>query len=183
MIDEVQTGFGRTGEWFGFQHAGITPDVVALAKGIANGMPVGAIWARDEVAAAFGPGDHGIDLRRPAAGPGRRPRHDRPLRGARRSAGSCETEKPSSRARLAELDGVDHVRGSGLLLGIELTAEALAGRTGPEVARACLDAGLVLNGITPTALRIAPPFIVTDEQIDEAVGIIAAVLADTPEAA
>ncbi len=59
MMDEVQTGFARTGEWFGFHHAGIRPDIVSMAKGIANGMPVGAIWARDDVAAAFVPGDHG----------------------------------------------------------------------------------------------------------------------------
>ncbi len=87
------------------------------------------------------------------------------------------------REKLATLEGVDHVRGQGLLLGIELTADALAGRTGPEIARTCLDRGLILNGITPTALRIAPPFIVTDEQIDEAVSTIAAVVADTPKAA
>ena len=59
VLDEIQTGFGRTGHWFGFQAAGIRPDVVTMAKGIANGMPVGAIWACDEVAAAFVPGDHG----------------------------------------------------------------------------------------------------------------------------
>ena len=77
------------------------------------------------------------------------------------------------------------MRGSGLLLGIELTVDALAGRTGPEIARACLDRGLILNGITPTALRVAPPFIITDEHIAEAVGIISSVLeaaADGPEA-
>ena len=59
MVDEVQTGFGRTGEWFGFQHAGIVPDVVTMAKAMGNGFPVGATWARTEVAAAFQPGDHG----------------------------------------------------------------------------------------------------------------------------
>lgn len=178
MFDEVQTGFARTGEWFGFQHAGITPDVVALAKGIANGMPVGAIWARDEVAAAFGPGDHGSTFAGQALA----------LAAARATIARYEEldapalvrdREAAIRSRLSEVDGVDHVRGSGLLLGIELTSEALAGRTGPEIARACLDRGLVLNGITPTALRIAPPFVVTDEQIDEAVAIVAAVL-DSP---
>ena len=59
MIDEVQTGYGRTGEWFGFQHAGVVPDVVTMAKGMGNGFPVGAVWARREVAAVFRPGDHG----------------------------------------------------------------------------------------------------------------------------
>ena len=59
MVDEVQTGLGRTGRWFGFQHLGIEPDVVTMAKALGNGMPVGACWARAEVAAAFVPGDHG----------------------------------------------------------------------------------------------------------------------------
>lgn len=181
MLDEVQTGFARTGEWFGFQHTGVLPDVVALAKGIANGMPVGAIWARDEVAAAFGPGDHGSTY----AG--------QPLALAAASATLARYEELDApalvrerenvlRSRLAEVEGIDHVRGSGLLLGIELAPGTLAGRTGPEVARACLDRGLILNGITPTALRIAPPFIVSDQQIDEAVAIIAAVLSTSSEA-
>ena len=180
MFDEVQTGFARTGEWFGFQHAGVRPDVVALAKGIANGMPVGAIWARDEVAAAFGPGDHGSTYAGQALA----------LAAARATIGRYEAlDAPALvrdreavlRSRLAGVDGVDHVRGLGLLLGIELTPAALVGRTGAEIARACLDQGLILNGITPTALRIAPPFIVSDRQIDEAVGILAAVLSSSRE--
>ncbi len=59
MIDEIQTGFGRTGRWFGFEHSGVAPDVVTLAKAMGNGMPVGACWARRDVAAVFQPGDHG----------------------------------------------------------------------------------------------------------------------------
>ena len=152
--------------------------MVALAKGIANGMPVGAIWARDDVAAAFVPGDHGSTYAGQALA----------LAAARATIARYEElDAPALvrdreavlRARLAELDGVDHVRGQGLLLGIELTDGARAGRTGPEIARECLDRGLILNGITPTALRVAPPFIVSDDEIDEAVGIIAAVL-DSP---
>jgi len=175
ILDEVQTGFARTGEWFGFQHAGVTPDIVALAKGIANGMPVGAIWARDAVAAAFGPGDHGSTYAGQALA----------LAAARATIDRyCEIDAPTLvrdrsdrlRTKLAALDGVDHVRGSGLLLGVELNEHGLAGRTGPEIARACLDRGLIINGITPTALRLAPPFIITDDQIEEAVGIISAVL-------
>ncbi|MEQ8839733.1 MAG: acetylornithine transaminase [Acidimicrobiales bacterium] len=182
ILDEIQTGFARTGEWFGFQHAGIAPDVVTVAKGIANGMPVGALWARDDVAAAFGPGDHGstfagqaLALAAARATIERYVEMDAPAHVRDRSA--------VLRTRLSALDGVDHVRGSGLLVGVELTPGALAGRTGPEIARACLDRGLILNGITPTALRLAPPFIVTDQQIDEAVGIIEAVLSTPTEAA
>ena len=83
------------------------------------------------------------------------------------------------RASLADIAGVDHVRGRGLLLAIELTAESRAGRTGAEIARACLDEGVILNGITPTALRIAPPYTVSDDEIGEAVAVIAKVLETT----
>ncbi len=180
IMDEVQTGFARTGDWFGFQHAGIEPDIVSMAKGVANGVPVGAIWARDDVAAVFEPGDHGSTFAGQALA----------LAGARATLDRyVEMDAPTVvrdreaviRDRLGSLDGIDHVRGRGLLLGIELTDDARAGRTAAQIARSCLDRGLILNGITPTALRIAPPFIITDAQIDEAVATIAAVLAETPE--
>ena len=58
IVDEVQTGLGRTGTWFGFEHAGVAPDVVTMAKALGNGVPIGACWARADVAAAFAPGDH-----------------------------------------------------------------------------------------------------------------------------
>ncbi len=180
VMDEIQTGFGRTGAWFGFQHAGIRPDIVTMAKAIANGMPVGAVWATDEVAACFGPGDHGSTYAgQPLA-----------LSAARATLAVLEemdapavvaAKEQTLRALLAEVPGVDHVRGRGLLLGIELTPDVLGGRTGPEVARACLDCGLILNGITPTALRIAPPYTISGEHLAEGVGIIAAALAARPE--
>lgn len=178
VLDEIQTGFARTGEWFGFQHAGIRPDIVTLAKGIANGMPVGAVWARDEVAAAFGPGDHGSTFAgQPLALAAARATLDRYI--AIVAPAVVRERGAVLRDALLAIDGVDHVRGSGLLLGIELTADARGERTGAEIARACLDRGLIVNGITPTALRVAPPFIVTDQHIHEAVNVIAAVLADT----
>lgn len=175
VMDEIQAGMGRTGAWFGFQHSGVKPDIVTMAKGIANGMPVGAIWARDDVAEAFGPGDHGsTSAGQPLA-----------LSAARATLAELERLDAPALARsqgltlrtaLEALPGVAHVRGRGLLLGAEITTEALAGRSGGQVAQACLDRGLVVNGVTPTTLRLTPPFIITDDQIDEAVGIIASVL-------
>lgn len=177
VLDEIQTGFGRTGQWFGFQAAGIRPDVVTMAKGIANGMPVGAIWARDEVAAAFVPGDHGSTFAgQPLA-----------LAAARATIAELEAiDAPAAarrieavlRAGLEPLSGVDHIRGRGLLLGVELDDVGLAGRTGAEVARACLERGLIVNGVTPTTLRLAPPFILTDAQIAEAIDIMASVIGE-----
>ena len=177
VIDEIQTGLGRTGSWFGYQASGICPDIVTIAKGVANGMPVGAVWARDDVAAAFRPGDHGSTF----AG--------QPLALAAARATLAELERIDApalarkkeavlRSLLGDIDGIAHIRGRGLLLGIELSPELLGGRTGADIARECLDRGLILNGITPTALRIAPPFIVSDEQLSEGVAVIASVLHD-----
>lgn len=175
IFDEIQAGMGRTGSWFGFQPSGVRPDVVTMAKGIANGMPVGAVWARDEVAAAFVPGDHGSTYAgQPLA-----------LAAARATLSELEridapaiarTLEAKLRAALEPLPCVDHVRGRGLLLGVELTPDALAGRSAAEVARACLDHGLVVNGVTSTALRLAPPFVITDAHVDEAAATIAAVM-------
>lgn len=175
IMDEIQTGFGRTGAWFAYQHSGITPDIVTMAKAIANGVPVGAMWARDDVAAAFGPGDHGSTFAGQALA----------LSAARATINSykaidaptmVQNKEAKLRAKLADIAGISHIRGRGLLLAIELTAESRAGRSGPEIARACLDEGLILNGITDTALRIAPPYTVSDDEIDEAVAVITKVL-------
>ncbi len=180
VIDEIQTGLGRTGGWFGYQSSGIRPDIVTIAKGVANGMPVGAMWARDEVAEAFKPGDHGstyagqpLALAAALATITELERIDAP--------GLAREKESTIRSLLGEVDGIAHVRGRGLLLGIELAESARRGRTAPEIARACLDRGLILNGVTPTALRIAPPFIVSDQQLSEGVAVIASVLHDHTE--
>ena len=177
IIDEVQTGLGRTGEWFGFQHAGIAPDVVTMAKGLGNGVPIGAVWATADVAAAFGPGDHGSTFAgQPLAAAGAREvlrimeEMDAPRKARERGA--------ELTVLLEAIPGVSSVRGLGLLLGVELDPAALAGRTAGEVARACLAAGLVVNGVTPTALRLAPPMTISSDELVEGVGILAGVLAN-----
>ncbi len=139
MVDEVQTGLGRTGRWFGFQHLGVEPDVVTMAKALGNGMPVGACWARPEVAAAFEPGDHGSTFGgQPLAMSAAQATlevmeaEDVPAR-ARSQAHACGT-------RSAALPGVVSVRGEGLLLAAVLDGEfaptacrsALGGRAGGE---------------------------------------------------
>ncbi len=177
IIDEVQTGLGRTGEWFGFQHAGIAPDVVTMAKGLGNGVPIGAVWATADVAAAFGPGDHGSTFAgQPLAAAGAREvlrimeEMDAPRKARERGA--------ELTVLLEAIPGVSSVRGLGLLLGVELDAAALAGRTAGEVARACLAAGLIVNGVTPTASRLVPPMTISSDELVEGVGILASVLAE-----
>lgn len=170
MVDEVQTGMGRTGRWFAFQHLGIEPDVVTMAKALGNGMPVGACWARAEVAAAFVPGDHGSTFGgQPLA-----------LSAARATLAVMEAEDVPARARaagarlragLAELPGVASVRGEGLLLAAVLVEDRAK-----AVQQAALADGLVINAPRPDVLRFAPSLLVTDAEIDEALALLGGVL-------
>lgn len=172
IVDEVQTGLGRTGRWFAFEHGGdVRPDVVTMAKALGNGVPIGACWARTEVAEAFRPGDHATTFGgQPLAARAAltvldvMEREDVPQRAV--TAGKRLTEA------LRALPGVVDVRGVGLLLAVELAP----GTNAPDVANRCLDAGLVVNAVTPTALRLAPSLLVSDTEIDAAVTILQGVL-------
>lgn len=170
IIDEVQTGLGRTGAWFAFQHAGIEPDVVTMAKALGNGMPIGACWARREVAAAFRAGDHATTF------------GGQPLAAAAARAvlEVMEAEDVCGRARdrgerlrrgLTSIAGVREVRGLGLLLAAELES-----RPATDAAAAALRAGLVVNAVSDNALRLAPSLLVTDDEVDEALAILARVI-------
>ncbi len=171
IVDEVQTGLGRTGAWFAFQHCGILPDVVTVAKSLGNGVPIGACWARREVAAAFQPGDHATTF------------GGQPLAAAAAQAtlAVMEAEDVPARAVAAggrlqgavrEIPGVTSVRGAGLLLGV-----VLAGPHAREVTAAALQRGLVVNAVAPDAVRLAPPLLVSDAEIDEGVAILDAAVA------
>ncbi|MFI5044584.1 MAG: acetylornithine transaminase [Acidimicrobiales bacterium] len=177
MVDEVQTGLGRCGQWFAHQHFGVRPDVVTMAKALGNGVPIGACWARRDVARAFEPGDHATTFggqplaasaaRAVLAG---REREDVPARAAR----AGETFK----REMGGLPGVTDVRGLGLLIAVELDSDLLGGADAKVVAGALLDAGVVVNAVTPTALRLAPSLLISDDEIKEAVAAIATVLSD-----
>ncbi len=173
ICDEVQVGMGRTGRWFGFEHMGVKPDVVTMAKALGNGMPIGACWARSEVAAAFVPGLHAttfggqpLAARAALATLAVMERDDAPAMAARAGA--------RLRATLAGVAGVAHVRGLGLLLAVELDPPIDA----KVVAATLLERGLVVNAVTATALRLAPPLTVTDDEIAAAVAIVATVLSE-----
>jgi acetylornithine/N-succinyldiaminopimelate aminotransferase len=170
MVDEVQTGLGRTGRWFGFQHFGVRPDVVTMAKALGNGVPIGTCWARADVASVFEPGDHATTFGgQPLAAAAARAvlavmqAEDVPGRAARAGA--------RFRERLDVLPAVAGVRGLGLLLGVELRE-----RDARDVNSALLDAGMVANAVTPTALRLAPSLLISDDEIDEATDMIEKVL-------
>ncbi len=173
MIDEVQTGFGRTGQWFGFQHSAVVPDVVTMAKAMGNGFPVGAMWARNDIAAAFVPGDHGSTYSGTAIATAVVSAVITEMR--RIDAPALARERGNYlRERLGAIPGVQSVRGEGLLLAAELGE----GHDAKAVYVELLARGLVTNPVTATALRLAPPITVTEEQIDEAVELIAAVVGE-----
>ncbi|MEI2817985.1 MAG: aminotransferase class III-fold pyridoxal phosphate-dependent enzyme [Microthrixaceae bacterium] len=171
MVDEVQTGLGRCGAWFAHQRLGVVPDVVTMAKALGNGMPIGACWARRDVASCFRPGDHATTY------------GGQPLAAAaaRSVLAVMERERVPERANraaaritdaLGGVPGVAGVRGLGLLIAVEL-----ADVPAPAVAAALLDAGVVVNAVTPTALRLAPSLLISDDEIDLAVAAIADAIA------
>ena len=172
IVDEIQTGFGRTGRWFGFEHAGVAPDVVTLAKAMGNGMPIGACWAAVDVAAVFEPGDHGSTYSGTALATAavnavidEMQRLDAPALAERQGRRIVDA--------LRGVAGVADVRGRGLMLGVELQA----GIDAKAVYQELLDLGLITNAVTASTLRLIPPLTVSDDEIDEAVAMIAAVLA------
>jgi predicted acetylornithine/succinylornithine family transaminase len=172
IVDEVQTGLGRTGKWFAFEHFGIRPDIVTMAKALGNGVPIGACWATAEAAAAFEPGDHATTY-------GGQPLAARAALTTVQIMQRENVPELSRRAgaRLAEglsaTTGVSGVRGLGLLLAAELAP----GIDSKSAAAACLDGGLIVNAVTASALRFEPSLLVTDDEIDEAVAIVGKALA------
>jgi acetylornithine/N-succinyldiaminopimelate aminotransferase len=171
MVDEVQTGLGRCGAWFAHQRLGVVPDVVTMAKALGNGVPIGACWAKAEVSAVFEPGDHATTY------------GGQPLATAAAQAvlavmeaedvpARAERAGDRLRAALTAVPGVAEVRGLGLLLAVELE-----GRPSQAVAARLLELGAIVNAITPTALRLAPSLLISDDEIDHAVALVAEALA------
>jgi acetylornithine aminotransferase len=184
MIDEVQSGIGRTGKWFAHQWAGIVPDVMPLAKGMGSGVPVGACLARGAAAKVFKPGNHGTTF-------GGNPlamvatittldviEKDGLLAHAGRMG---ELVKSGLKAELAGLAGVKDVRGMGLMLGVELD------RPCADIVKRALAAGLVSNVTADKVIRILPPLVIQEAEAKQLVSILAGVvkgfLSEAPAAA
>jgi predicted acetylornithine/succinylornithine family transaminase len=169
VFDEVQCGLGRTGTFFAYEQLGVKPDVVTLAKGLANGLPIGALLVSDEAAGGFVPGDHastfGGNPVTCAAACAVLDTIDDDLLAHVRAMGERLA------AGLAALPAVREVRGLGLLLGCELDRPA-----GPVVT-ACLEAGLVVGTAGADVLRLTPPLVVGEAEVDRALEIVAETLA------
>ena len=172
VIDAVQTGMGRTGDWFGYEYSGITPDVITLAKGLGGGLPLGAMIALGKAAELFQPGDHGSTF------------GGNPVTTAAGLAAIdvIESKKLLAKVKkqgayliqeLALIPGVKEVRGAGLLLGIELDSLKAS-----DIATTMRNAGVLVNAANETTIRIAPALIVTDAQINKFISIFRKVISD-----
>ena len=164
MLDEVQTGIGRTGHWFAFQHSGVQPDVLILAKGLGSGVPIGACLARGLAARLFEPGHHGSTfggnpLVCAAALATLAIMDEEGLLGNAKIQG--ERLKQGLQQGLAGVSGFIEVRGQGLMLGVELAYPC-----GELVAQA-LKAGLLLNVTSEKVIRLIPPLIIKSQEIDQ----------------
>ncbi len=159
VFDCVQTGMGRTGDWFGYEYSGIKPDVITLAKGLGGGLPLGAMIALGDAASLFQPGDHGSTFggNPIATAAGLAVIETIEKQGLLSRVGSVGVELM---ADLALIEGVKSVRGAGLLIGIGFGLPIAK-----QVALVCQKNGVLVNGNSETVIRIAPPLIVTDRDV------------------
>jgi len=172
MLDEVQTGIGRTGAWFGFQNSGVTPDVMALAKGLGSGVPIGACLARGAAAEVFKPGNHGSTFGgNPLACAAALATLD-----AIESEGLLENVRVRGEAIRAGLrqaldgvHGVVDIRGEGMMIGVELD------RPCGELVGVARDAGVLINVTADKVIRLVPPFIYGDAEVAALVESVARV--------
>lgn len=178
MVDEVQTGLGRTGKVFAWEHLGIKPDIMTLAKALGGGLPLGAMLAKEEVAAVFEPGDHsttvgggGMAFAAALAILQIMVEEDLPGRAARLGA----ELKAEFQSWQQELPVIKEVRGWGLLLALELAIPA------QPVMRSCLEQGLIVNAVSPTALRLAPPLNIDEDELKRGLAILKQALATAAE--
>jgi acetylornithine/succinyldiaminopimelate/putrescine aminotransferase len=175
ILDEIQTGIGRTGTLFAYEQAGIEPDIMTLAKGLGSGVAIGAILAKEK-ASVFAPGEHGSTF------------GGNPLASAGGYAALkfiIENNVPGNArdvgqhllARLESLrprfDFIVEVRGRGLLVAVQFDSDIAE-----RIVMACLESGLLLNRVKPNALRFMPPLIVNQEEVDEAVDTLERVLGE-----
>ena len=169
ILDEIQTGMGRTGKWFAYQHNGIQPDIMTLAKALGNGVPIGACLARGDAASLFKPGNHGTTF------------GGNPLasRAALAVINTIETDQLMQKAEalgkhfiagfnagLKDVKGVNEIRGIGLMLAIELD------RPCADLVKRCLADGILINVTAETVIRLLPPYIMSTEQADVVIQVV-----------
>jgi acetylornithine/N-succinyldiaminopimelate aminotransferase len=173
ILDEIQTGIGRTGTLFAYEQYGVEPDIMTLAKGLGSGVPIGAFLARENVS-LFSPGDHGSTfggnpLVCAAAHATLKYIIDNDIPGKVKRIGNYFMTKLENLKQ--QFDFITALRGRGLLIALEFNKE-IAGK----LVLACVDRGLLINKVKPNALRFMPPLIITEKEVDKAIGILGDVL-------
>ena len=169
IVDEVQTGMGRTGEMFAFQNYGIKPDIITLAKALGGGLPIGAMIVKKDIADTFKPGMHastfggGLVICKAALGVFRGIQKDKMLKNAQKMSNYIFDRLDAMKEKYKI---IKTVRGIGLMIGIELSVE------GKGIAEECLKRGLIINCTHNTVLRLMPALNVTKKQIDKALHIL-----------
>jgi acetylornithine aminotransferase len=175
ILDEIQSGMCRTGKWFAHQHEGAVPDIMPLAKGLANGVPIGACLARGAAAHVFGPGNHGSTFGgNPLACAAALATIDA-LHAARASDNAAHQGArmlAALKANLASMNGVTEIRGKGLMIGIELDRDCRALTT------QALSRGLLINVTHEQTIRLLPPLIISDAEADQIVAGVTALVAE-----
>ncbi len=170
IFDEIQCGLGRTGKMFAYQHYGVKPDILTLAKSLGGGLPIGALIAKDKIASSFKPGDHGTTF------------GGNPLACAAAIAnlkvfqeedlvGKCQKKGDYFKTKLESLkekypEKIEEVRGLGLMVGMELKEE------GQEIVRKCVEEGVLINCAAKKVLRFLPPLIVKEKEIDYLIEVL-----------
>lgn len=175
ILDEIQTGIGRTGTLFAYQQHNVEPDIMTLAKGLASGVPIGAFLAKEQ-ASVFSPGDHGSTfggnpLACAAAYATVKYIIDQNIPGKVKQLGQYFMVRLKGLQRQFEF--ISEVRGRGLLIALEFHSEIAQ-----EIAMACLEKGLLVNTVKPNALRFMPPLTITEREVDQAIGILEDALAE-----
>ena len=179
ILDEIQSGMGRSGKFFAYERYGIKPDIVTLAKGLAGGVPIGAFICTEEVAKAFKPGDHGTTF------------GGNPLACAAANVVLDTVPDEKFLAHVEEVGAyfkdkliglqkkypaqIKEIRGEGLILGAQLDKPK---RSGVEIVNECMKRGAIINCTVGTVLRFIPPLIITREQVDEVINILDSVLGE-----
>jgi len=176
LLDEVQTGIGRTGKWFAYQYFDVEPDIITMAKALGGGVAIGAMMAKEDVAASLVPGKHastfgGNALACAAAVAVIEAIEQENLLQSAVELGDYTKEKLLALKQKYSI--IDGVRGIGLMIGVQLSAP------GAEIVSKCLEKGLRINCTHETVIRFMPPMIATKEQIDQAVEIFDSVLAES----
>ncbi|MCS7307025.1 MAG: aspartate aminotransferase family protein [Aquificaceae bacterium] len=166
VLDEVQTGIGRTGRFYAYQHYGLKPDIITLAKGLGGGVPIGAMLAKEEVAKAFVPGSHGSTF---GGNPLACTSAKVVVQEVKRLLPQIERVGEYFKNKLKEL-GVGRVKGKGLMIGLELSQEC------SEIVMKALEKGLLINCTAGKVLRFVPPLIIQEEHVDEAISILRQIL-------